>query len=281
MPDNSAATDIVQTSAPRLTPSSVGDLRCPAKYKHLRIDRNWPKRDVILPVAHGKAVHAVLRDVYTERSVGTVDASKLEAQSRAAVRNTWYPKEADREEQVKRVVCAVRGFIDADDEEDIRGILGLEQQGEFEIRLLDGRVLCVVSAKLDCLLVRASDPDTLVIRERKTTAQRVDLAESYLMMRVARKMYPQYGKVAIEYDWLDEDCRVVRDTVTMAEVRGQHQIVLGLAYRVLTATEFPAIAGEAVCKFCPRRSLCQSLPADEVSEATLRGYAERCPGGAT
>ena len=277
MPDNSAATDIVQTTAPRLTPSSVGDLRCPAKYKLLRIDRNWPKRDVILPVAHGKAVHAVLRDVYTERSAGTVDISNLEAQARAAVRNTWYPKEANREEQVKRVMSAVLGFINADDEEDIKGVLKLEEQGEFEIRLPDGRVLCVMSAKLDCLLVRATDPDTLVIRERKTTSQRVDLAECYLMMRVARKMYPQYGNVVIEFDWLDEDCRVVRDTVTMAEVRGQHQIVLGLAYRVLTATEFPAIPSEEACKFCPRRSLCQSLPADEVSEATLRRMAEQLP----
>ncbi len=280
MPDNSAVTDTVQTVAARLTCSSVGDLACPKKYKLLRIERAWPSRDVLLPVAHGKAVHAALRDIYTDRSGGDLDLTNLEAVARGAVRNTWYPRDIDREAQVQRVMAAVRGFVQADDYEDIEGILGLEVQGEFEVRVRDGdtgevRVLCVISSRLDCALSRASSPDTLVIRERKTTAQRVDLRECYIMMRVAKKKYPDYKQVVIEFDWLDpEDNRVVRDTITQREVAGQHRIVMGLAYKVLTATEYPAVPGEQVCKFCPHRTSCQSLPPDVMSEAALRKMAD-------
>ena len=279
MPDNSGATDTVQTAAPRLTPSSVNDLLCPAKYKLLRIDRLWKKRDPLIPVAHGNSVHQVLNWVYSARVGGEVDLSNLEAQARGAVMSNWYPRGIDVEEQVSRVMAAVRGFVAADDYEDIQGILlgGLEKGGEFPLRLDDGRVLCVLSAVLDCILVRESQADTLVVRERKTTAQRIDLKECYIQMRIARKMYPQYPNIVIEFDWLDEDCRVIRDTVTARMVRGQHQIVLGMAYRVLTATEFVAVPGETQCRFCSEREKCQQLPADEISEAALRRMAERLP----
>ena len=279
MADNSAATDTVQTVAPRLTPSSVNDLLCPAKYRLLRIDRVWKKRDPLLPVAHGKSVHQVLNLVYSARAHGEVDLSNLEAQARGAVMNNWYPRGADVEEQVNRVMAAVRGFVAADDEEDIEGILpgGLEKGGEFPLCLEDGRVLCVLSAVLDCILVRESQPDTLVIRERKTTAQRIDLKECYIQMRIGKKMYPQYPHIVIEFDWLDEDNRVIRDTVTARMVRGQHQIVLGMAYKVLTATEFPAVPGETQCRYCSEREHCQQLPPDQVSEAALRRIAERLP----
>jgi len=265
--------ETIQTTAPRLTPSAVNDLLCPKKYKRLRIDRLWPKRDPILAVAHGKAVHAVLQAVYAARVGGTVSLDNLEALTRGAVRDTWYPQEIEREREVQRVMAAVRGFVDADDYEDISGILDLEREGQFEIRM-GGRALCVMSATLDCTLVRASEDDTVVIRERKTTAQRIDLKECYIQMRVARKMYPAYPRVVIEFDWLDEDNRVARDTITMREVKGQHQIVLGMAYRVLTATEFPAIPCEAACRFCPSRDECATLPADDMSEEQLRRFAD-------
>jgi hypothetical protein len=275
VPDNSGITDTIQTVAPRLTPSSVNDLLCPAKYKLLRIDRVWKKRDPLVPVAHGKSVHQVLNIVYSARVGGEVDLSNLEAQARGAVMNNWYPRGIDVEEQVRRVMAAVRGFAAADDYEDIQGILpgGLEKGGEFSLRLEDGRVLCVLSAVLDCLLVRDSQPDTLIIRERKTTAQRIDLKECYIQMRIARKMFPQYPNIAIEFDWLDEDNRVIRDTVTARMVRGQHQIVLGMAYRVLTATEFQAVPGETQCRYCSEREKCQQLPADEINEVALRRMA--------
>ena len=274
LPQNySTPHESVQTAAPRLTPSAVNDLLCPKKYRRLRIERRWPKRDAALPVAHGKAVHAVLQTLYAARVGGEVELSNLEAMARGAVRNTWYPRDCDKEEQVGRVMAAVNGFIASDDYEDIEGILDLEREGQFEVRM-GGRVLCVMSATLDCALVRASQPDTLVIKERKTTAQRIDLKECYIQMRVAWKMYPKFSKIVIEYDWLDEDNRVARDTITMREVKGQHQIVLSMAYRVLTATEFPSIPCEAACRFCPSRDECATLPADDMSEEQLRRFAD-------
>jgi hypothetical protein len=136
------------------------------------------------------------------------------------------------------------------------------------------RVLCILSARLDCVLFRRSNPDTLIIRERKTTAQRVDLKECYIMMRIAKKKYPEYKQIVIEFDWLDSDNRVIRDTITQREVAGQHKIVMGMAYKVLTATEYPAVPGEQVCKFCPHRIACQGLPADEIAETALQQMAE-------
>jgi hypothetical protein len=277
VPDNSAATNTIRTAAPRLTPSSVNDLLCPAKYKLLRIDRVWKKRDPLIPVAHGKSVHQLLNLVYSARVNGEVDLSNLEAQARGAVMGNTYPRSIDVEEQVGRVMAAVRGFVAADDYEDIQGILpgGLEKGGEFPLLMENGRVLCILSAVLDCLLVRQSQGEKLIIRERKTTAQRIDLKECYIQMRIAKKMYPQYRDIAIEFDWLDEDNRVIRDTVTARMVRGQHQIVLGMAYKVLTATDFPAVPGETQCRYCSEREKCQQLPADEISEAALRLMAER------
>ena len=266
--------EIIHTSACRITPSAVNDLQCALKFKTLRIDRIWKKRDAILPAAHGKAVHLVLQNVYANRVGGTVDLSNLEALSRGAVRNTWYPKDIDMETQVRRVMAASRAFVDADDEEDIAGILDLERGGQFEVKM-EGQVLCVISATLDCLLVRASRPDTLVLREWKTTAQRIDLKECFIQFWIAHKMYPAYKQIVIEFDWLDEeDRRITRDTVTLREIKGQRQIILGMAYKVLTATEFPASPG-SVCCYCPRREECQSLPAEDIRENQFRRMADQ------
>ncbi len=258
--------EVVRTAAPRLTVSSIGDLACPRKYKHTRIDRNWGKRDVIYAVANGLAVHTVLHDLYGDRRGHELNLSRLPAQALDAVWATKWPQGTDRQEAVGRVITSVHGFINADDEEAIEGTLDIERQGQFEVTdKKTGEVLFVVSATLDRTLVRASEPHRGIVRESKTTAQKISLKEAYLQLWVARKMYQGRGLTswAVEYDFLDEDYRVVRETVEWEDVQGQSQIILQRAMRVLYATEYPAIPG-AQCTYCSLRDDCTSLPAEGI-----------------
>ena len=263
--------EIVKTTAPRITVSSLQDLACPKRYKRKRIDRIWEPRDAIYAVANGTAVHRVLRDVYEARRGWEVSLKHLEDQALDSVYATKYPVGFDRDGAVARVIASVRGFVEADDEEAIEGTFDLERQGQFEVKdKRTGRVLFVASAKLDRTLIRASCPDRLVVRESKTTAQRISLKEVFLQLWVARKMHPGCASYAIEFDFLDADLRVVRETVEWETVQGQGPIVLRQALRVIDATEYPAIPCES-CTYCEMRDECTKLPAEEMDGEICQG----------
>jgi hypothetical protein len=66
---------------------------------------------------------------------------------------------------------------------------------------------------------------------------------------------------------------VIRDTVTAHEIAGQHAVVMGLTYKVLTGTEFPKLPGE-VCCYCQQRDSCQALPGETYSAALLQSMAD-------
>ena len=117
--------EIVKTTAPRITVSSLQDLACPKRYKRKRIDRIWEPRDAIYAVANGTAVHRVLRDVYEARRGWEVSLKHLEDQALDSVYATKYPVGFDRDGAVARVIASVRGFVEADDEEAIEGTFDL------------------------------------------------------------------------------------------------------------------------------------------------------------
>lgn len=272
--------DIVRTAAPRITVSSVQDMACPKKYKHTRIDRNWGKRDVIYAVANGLAVHAVLHDLYGDRCGYELNLTRLPAQAMDAVWATKWPQGTNRQQAVGRVITSVHAFVDADDEEAISGTLDIERQGQFPVTdKKTGEVLFVVSATLDRTLIRASESHRLIVRESKTTAQKISLKEAFLQLWVARKMYSgidsgmDLTSWAVEYDFLDEDYRVVRETVEWEDVMGQSAIILQRAMRVLYATEYPAVPGSQ-CTYCSLRDDCTSLPGEGIDSEAMTGDSE-------
>lgn len=256
--------DKVWTVVPRITPSSANDLECPKKYKTLRIDKNWPMREPMDSVAHGIAVHDVLRQVYATRVGGQPNLAHVEALTRTAVYRGRYSDRQDRQEAVQRVIAAVCGYVGCDDAEDVEGTIDLERQSEF-VYQHQGKPLFMVSAKLDRTLVRASQPTRLVNRDYKTTRPRIDLREAFVALWVAKKQYPGYSSYALELDWIDEDNRVRRDVIEGHELRGQHAVMTELALNVLMAQEWPAIPGDT-CTYCPLRSQCQGLPVEELAE---------------
>ncbi len=261
------AREVVKTTVPRLTVSSLSDLDCPKKFKDTRIERNWDtSRGPILAVSHGTAVHKVLRSIYLNRRGYELDMTRLEAQARDAVWGTAYPANNDRSEAVARVVQSVRAFVDADDEESIQGTIDLERQGQFLVEdRRTGAGLFVASAKLDRTLVRASEPERGICAETKTTKQRISLQEAFLQLWVFRKMYPRlnFTSWAIEYNFLDSEFRVVREVVDWEDVRGQSVILLRKALRVFQATEYPPIQGDC-CTYCRMRETCTTLQDETV-----------------
>ena len=256
--------DIIQTDLPRITPSSVGDLECSKKYWKLRVQKEWPKREPLEAVAHGNAVHKVLRQVYLRRANSEPDMRNLRALAEGAVGGERYPEGYDHSRAVKRVIDAVGGFVNSDDYEDVDGTIALERQVEFPF-IRHGEPLYLVSATLDRILVRASRPTQLVVRDYKTTAQRINLQEAFIILWVAKRAYPDFESYALEYDWLDEENRVKRDTIPGTQLRGQHRIITEAAVRVLTATEHHAEPG-ACCTYCPLRVECQRLDPVEIEE---------------
>ena len=259
--------EIVKTPLHRLTVSSINDLDCPRKYFDSRIQRNWDdSRGPIFAVANGQATHKVNKAVYEARRGYELDLTRLEALAKGAVYSTAYPPETDRQAAVDKVIQSSRAFAEADDEEAIEGTLDLERQGQFEVKnRRTGEGLFLASGKLDRTLVRASEPYRGIVRESKTTKQKISLQESFLMLWIFRKMYPRLhlSSWAIEYDFLDADLRVVREIVEWEDVQDQSMILLRKALRVFNSTEYPAIQGDC-CTYCKFREECCTLQDESV-----------------
>ena len=258
--------DRLQTELPRVTSSSINDLMgCPEKYRRLRVERNWPYREPILATAHGTAVHWVVMNVYQSRRGGEPDLTNVMALARDAVRRGRYPKEIDREEQIRRVVDDVRAFAQADDAEDVDGTIGLEVQGEFLVTY-EGIPLYLMSATLDRVLIRITEKSRLVVRELKTGVPRVDLRVAYVILRVAKKLYPDFASYALEIDSFDGEHRVTRDIIEGKELNGQHAIISERAREVFLAGRqgnWPRVSGDS-CTYCPSRQSCVRCPAEET-----------------
>lgn len=263
-----AMPDAVSTALPRLTPSSVADLECPLKYKTLRIDRNWGtnNRDFGPAIAHGTAVHDVLRQVIRTRTGDEAGLEHVEALARQAVYRGRYPEGTDRGQATEKVLSTVRAYVDSDD--DIGNTLSVERPEEFDY-WHNNAPLFRVSVKLDRVLVRPDAPTTLVIRDYKLTARpKISLPEAMLYLWAAKKAFRDQGftEFLLEYDFIDPDNRVTREVVSGHDVRGQHPLIVEAAVKVIRATDWPPCVGEA-CVYCPLRGkTCHVLPAEHMKD---------------
>ena len=252
--------DNVSTNLPRVTVSSVADLMgCSKKFSELRIKKNWPKGRSGLPISvpRGSAIHDAMRSLHAARWEGTLPVADLPAMAREAVYRARYDYGTDKYDETARVIAACKLFCDNQDREDIDAIIALETQIEFEYAY-QGEPLCCISAVIDRALVRADQPDRLVIQDLKTTSQRVDLQECFLQLWCAKQKWPGYDNYALEFIWLDvEQNQVTVDVIDCCEVKGQLKLLTAALLRVLHSE--PVAEPGVACTFCPLRGECQGV----------------------
>ena len=258
----------VRTNIPRVTVSSIADLlACPRKFYETRIMRNWNQDSPNDNLERGKALHAVLRDLYNLRTDGTIPLDRLEVIVDRNVRRTNYSPDADKENERRRVMTMADAFVRSDDWEDIAGTIAVEKSIEYDL-YSQGKALIKFSARLDRVLVRESDPQILVIRDYKSGAIKVDLAEVYVILRAAKHQWPSYREYVLELDGLSADDRIVRETVNYEECREMHDYFRTRAVEVLEAgyesNNWPACEGSC-CVYCSLRESCLGLTPDEIN----------------
>ncbi|MGI4791656.1 MAG: PD-(D/E)XK nuclease family protein [Janthinobacterium lividum] len=259
--------DSLWTDLPRISPSSVGDLTsCPKRYAETRILKNWGSnnRDFPESVAHGTAVHSVLRDVFQDRQGPHVKLENVSALSRSAVYKGRYPSGFDRPRAIERVIETVCGYVRCQDGDDIEGTIRCEDQIEFPFSW-EGRPLCMISATLDRLLTRPDQKTRLVIKEYKTTRPKIDLQEVFVAMFAARRAYPDYESYVMEIDWIADDGTVSTDSIEGRELRGLHPIIFAAAVKVIHEKKWDACPS-GLCTFCHLRPECQQFAAVEMCE---------------
>lgn len=257
--------DTVWTTLPRLTPSSCGDLDCSRKYTELRIKKHWPKgRQMPASVPRGTAIHDALRVLHAARWEGNLPMGDLDAIARRAVYSARFGSNADRDRETHLVADAVRLFCDNQDPEDISAIIALETQIEFDYRYKGEGLACICST-IDRALVRPDDPTRLVVQDYKTTSQRIDLRECFLVLWCARQKWPAYKSYALELIWIDlEERQVTVDVIEGKHVKGQIRLLTDALIRVLHTDPVPE-PGQS-CVFCPFRTPCQGLPGVNLGE---------------
>ena len=259
--------DIVTTELPRLTPSSVGDLECPKKFRALRMagGQGWGSntRDFPVSVARATATRDVLRQIYRTRRGGEVNLGHVETFAKTAVWRGRFPEGTDRTQEALRVVAAACAVVGNDTEPEIEGTLSVERPVEFAYSH-DSQPLMMVSSKIDRILVDPDAPRTLKLRDYKFTARpKISLPESFIYLWSAKKAFTGQGfdNYVLEYEFVSPENEVTRETVTGADVRGQFALITEAAVQVIRGTDFPAVIGEA-CTYCPLRTACQGLPAE-------------------
>lgn len=251
--------DIAHVSElPRVTVSSLSDLDCGYRHQKLRVEKAWPRRPHVEAVAFGVCVHETVRLAYFNRRGDQPCVDHLEAWARTSVwRNRW-PEGVDKRAQVQKVVSAVCAIIgnDESDPEAVEGIIDLELPIESPI-WHEGEAIGIFSCRLDQTLVRASEPDHLIVRDFKTNLPRIDLRQVYIGLALAKRVYRDrgYKRYSMEYLWVDEDNRITMEIVEDRDLKGVHAVVMGAAIKALTDTEHKPTTSEA-CVFCPLRETC-------------------------
>jgi hypothetical protein len=194
-----------------------------------------------------------LAQVYDPRRKPLPALEHLDTWTRNAFYARRYPDDQIRAEEIERCVRVVCDYASQD--EDAEATLAVEAEGSFIISH-EGKPLFNLYARLDRILVRHESPDTLVVRDYKCAQHNVNLFEAYVVLRVAKLLYPSYEKHVLELDWIDRDGRVERDTIQGCMLKGIDPLVKARALEVFGDGEFRAEPGEG-CHRCPLRSECQ------------------------
>lgn len=242
---------------PILSPSSISDLTCKKRFHHLRVLNLWPPKTAISAVARGSAFHGLMNSLYANRFEGQVDTRDIPALAREAVQRQMWPGETVLKDETARVEHLALVYLQSEDPEDIPATICTETTIEF-VYWRCGKPLASIKATLDRVLVRPEQPETLIIKEYKTSAQRVELREALLLLWCARTRWPGF-KYVLEYEWINVEGTVERTTVTTDMVQGQLKLLVHSLLRVLSTPPVPEPG--AKCQWCYLRPECQELGA--------------------
>ncbi len=244
----------------RISPSSLVDTHCNYRFHTLRVLKQWPPRPAITNASFGIAWHELAGKVYNPRNGTPPNVTHLEAWSRQAFRGQRYDSEAARDEDRLRCLRMLEGYIANDDLDDAVNTLSVEHWVEKPITR-DGQPFFVLSGRLDRVIVRAdasgTGPVTVVGRDYKLGRPKTDLEAAFTNLWLLKLGFPGYDNYLSELDWVDEGGRVDRETITVADVRGQHAAVMDRLQRVLLGDAHPQEPGEH-CQWCPLRDGCES-----------------------
>ena len=258
---------------PRISPTSVSDLRCAKRFYTLRVLKQYPERDPLSWASFGTAFHDVIARVYnpktpnamptgtalpkatTAQAGGPPSLDALEEWSRQAFRKHRYADAMAREEDRERCVRMVCGYLGQEDEEDGPATIAVEQFIQFPIEYQQ-KLLFILSGRFDRVLVRPSEPRVLIIRDYKLSRPRVDLDASLIVLWLAKLAYPGYDEYRVEWEFVDEGGRVDRETVTVDDVRGMFKELQNRIREVILSDQHPAEPGE-FCAWCPLKESCQ------------------------
>ncbi len=251
--------DAIQTPLPKLTVSSRGDLSCSLKWDLLRVNKSgWSgPRNFPPSVGRGLAFHSCLQALHAARRGDTLPMGDLPVYARQSAYAARYGPGVSRDAEAEVVEEMAQLFCDNQDPEDISAIQALETQIEFDY-IFRGEGLARISATIDRALCR--EPGTLTIQDFKTTKQKLDLAECFILLWCASRKWPEYDRWELELIWIDvTEGTVTVDVISHRHVRGQIKILTTALLRVL---HLPPVAEPSVeaCKWCINREQCQNLP---------------------
>ena len=240
---------------PELSPSSIGDLACSKRYHTLRVLNLWPPKSAIGAVARGSAFHGVMNSLYASRHEGQLDTRDIPALAREAVQRQSWPAGTVLAEETARVENLARTYLKSEDPEDIAATIGTETSVGFVFHHCE-QPLAYIKATLDRVLIRADALDLLVVKEYKTSQQRVELREALILLWCAKTRWPGF-KYILEYEWIDSEGSVERTVVTTDMVQGQLKLLVTALLRVLNTAPHPEPGPR--CQWCHLRPECQEL----------------------
>lgn len=250
--------DTINTPLPKLTVSSRGDLACSLKWDLTRVKKTaWSGPRSFPPsVGRGLALHSCLHALHAARRGDTLPMGDLPVYARQAAFAARYGPEVNRDSEAQTVEEMARLFVDHQDPGDIQSIVALETQIEFDY-IYRGEGLARISATIDRALCR--EPGVLTVQDYKSTKQKLDLAEFFILMWCASRKWPEYDRWELELLWINlDEGTVTVDVISHRHVRGQLKILTTALLRVL---HLPPVAepNVEVCKWCMNREKCQNL----------------------
>ncbi len=252
--------DTIQTVLPKLTVSSRKDLQCSRKWHELRVSkRGWGSpREFPVSVGGGSALHSCLQNLHAARWEDELPLNDLPTYARQAAYSARYGPGVSRDSEAEIVEEMARLFLDNQHPEDVTAIIALESQIEFDY-IYRGEGLARISATIDRVLCRPETPRTLIIQDFKTTKQRLDLGEAFILLWCAARKWPEYQEWTLELIWIDlEQGQVTVDVIPHRICRGQLKLLTAALLRVKRLPPTPEPSVEC-CLWCPMRQECQGL----------------------
>jgi hypothetical protein len=249
-----------------ITPSSITDLmECGMKFHTLRVLRQWPARPSSNALEFGLALHGILRQVYDPRHRPLPNLDSLPIWTRTAFYARSYQDEDHRLRESERCMALVASYAAQDS--DAGSTLAVERAASLEA-VHRGEPLFRLYARLDRVLVRDTDPRHLIVRDYKYGRPNVNLLEAYVILRIAKLLYPYYEFYSLELDFFHATGIFERHVIPGASLKGIDGLVRQRAVAVLSLEQPPPEPSEA-CMRCPLSKSCQPLEVLSMDDALV------------